>query len=442
MAVTVTGVEPGSPAARAGVRAGDTLLKIGRSPIRDVLDYRFYLVQEQCWLTVRRGERLMSFHVKKGEYEDLGLTFATYLMDEQRSCRNNCVFCFIDQNPKGMRDTVYFKDDDARLSFLFGNYITLTNLADEDIDRILAMHISPVNVSVHTTNPALRERMMRNRFAGEASLARLRRLCAGGVRVNTQLVLCPGWNDGDELSRTLSDLGALWPALQSVACVPVGLTGHREGLTPLRPFTKEEAAAVIDTVESFAEQWLAARGDRIAYPADEFFLRAQRPVPAPDYYGDFAQLENGVGLIANCRLEFEAALREIAPCGLARRITLATGRAAAPSIGALAKRAAALDPALDVTVRAVPSRFFGGQITVTGLVTGSDLIAELGGQELGDFVLLADCMLRHEKDRFLDDLTIPDLTAALGVPVLCSEATGGALAHALLDPPPIGMQRK
>ena len=442
MAVTVTGVEPGSPAARVGVRAGDTLLKIGPHPITDVLDYRFYLVAERCWLTVRRGERLMSFPVKKGEYEDLGLTFSTYLMDEQRSCHNNCIFCFIDQNPKGMRETIYFKDDDARLSFLFGNYITLTNIGDDDIERILKMHISPVNVSVHTTNPALRVKMMHNRFAGEESLGRLRRLCEGETRVNTQLVLCPGWNDGEELTRTLTDLGALWPSLQSIACVPVGLTGHREGLTELRPFTKEEAARVIDTVEAFSSKWLAERGERVVYPADEFFLKAERPIPPPEYYGDFAQLENGVGLIANCRLEFEEALREITPCGVERRITLATGRAAAASIRELAQRAAELDPALTVEVRAIPSRFFGGHITVTGLVTGSDIEKELQGQSLGDLVLVPDCMLRHEKDKFLDDLTIPDLEAALGVPVLCSEATGGALAHALLDAPPIGPKRK
>jgi len=435
MAVTVTGVAPGSPAARAGIRAGDILLKIGREPIRDVLDYRFHLLQARCFVTVERAGRRMSFPVRKGEYEDLGLAFETYLMDSQQSCRNHCIFCFIDQNPKGMRESIYFKDDDSRLSFLLGNYITLTNLTDEDVERILRMHISPINVSVHTTNPALRREMMHNRFAGEESLARLRRLCGGSIRINTQLVLCPDYNDGDELVRTLEDLGALWPALQSIACVPVGLTGHRKGLTPLRPFAPAEAAAVIDTVEGFSDRWLAERGERVVYPADEFFLRAGRPIPPADYYGEFAQLENGVGLIADCRAEFERALPALVPCGRPRRITLATGRAAEGAIAALAREAEALDPSLRVEVRAIPSRFFGGHITVTGLVTGGDILAQLRGEPLGDLLLLPDCMLRHEKDRFLDDTTLPDLEAALGIPVLCSEATGGALARALLETP-------
>ena len=434
MAVTVLSVAAGSPAARAGVREGDELLKIGREPIRDVLDYRYYMLQEKFFLTVRRSGKLLSLPVRKDEDEDLGLEFATYLMDEQKSCRNKCVFCFIDQNPPGMRESIYFKDDDSRLSFLFGNYITLTNLTDEDVERILRLHISPVNVSVHTTDPALRVRMMANRFAGEESLARLKRLCEGEIKVNTQLVLCPGYNDGEALEKTLSDLGELWPALQSIACVPVGLTGFREGLTPLRPFTKEEAAAVVDTIERFSEKWLRERGERVVYPADEFFLKAGRLIPAAEYYGDFAQLEHGVGLIANCHLEFDRALHSLAPCGQPRRFTLATGKAAAVSVAALARKAMFLDPMLSVAVCPIPSHFFGGHITVSGLVTGGDILAELRGRDLGDALVVPSCMLRREGDLFLDDKTPGELEKALGVPVIVSGADGGSLARTLLGP--------
>jgi putative radical SAM enzyme (TIGR03279 family) len=436
MAIIVSSVEPDSPAARAGVQVGDELLKIGSEPIHDVLDYRFFMLQERFFLTLRRAGKMMSLPIRKQEDEDLGLSFPTYLMDDQKSCRNKCVFCFIDQNPSGMRDSIYFKDDDSRLSFLFGNYITLTNLTDEDIERILRLHISPINVSVHTTNPELRVRMMTNRFAGEESLARLRRLCEGEIRVNTQLVLCPGYNDGKELERTLTDLGELYPALQSIACVPVGLTGHREGLTELRPFTKEEAAETIDIIERFSDKWLAERGDRIVYPADEFFLKAGRILPKAEYYGDFAQLENGVGLITNCHLEFDKALYSIRPCDQVRRVTIATGRAAATSIAALARKAMALDPLLSVAVCPIPSRFFGGHITVTGLVTGSDIIEELMGRYLGDALIVPSCMLRSEGDLFLDNQTPEELSEALGVPVIVSGADGGSLARTLLSPLP------
>jgi len=434
MSVKVMGVVKGSPADKAGVKEGDELLKIGREEINDVLDYRFYMLQTKFFVTVRRGEKVMSLPVKKGEYDDLGLEFSTYLMDEQKHCRNKCIFCFIDQNPKGMRESIYFKDDDSRLSFLFGNYITLTNLTDDDVERILKMHISPINVSVHTTDPELRCKMMTNRFAGEA-LGKLKRLCEGEIKVNTQLVLCPGYNDGENLRKTLSDLGELYPALQSIACVPVGLTGHREGLTELRPFTKEEAALTIDIIESFADKWLSERGERVVYPSDEFFLKAQRDIPEPEYYGEFAQLENGVGLIANNALEFYEAFADTVPCERPRSLTIATGCSAADSINKLACAAMEKDKNLKVSVRAIPSKFFGGHITVTGLVTGSDIIEELKGQEPCDAVIIPSCMLRHEGDMFLDNLTPAEVEKALGVPVIISEATGGALCRTLLDTP-------
>ena len=249
-----------------------------------MLDYRFYLMEKTVELLLTDADRRRSVKLRKGQYDDIGLQFETYLMDKQQRCANNCIFCFVDQMPGGLRESLYFKDDDARLSFLFGNYVTLTNLRQQDIDRIIAMHISPINVSVHTTDPALRCQMMGNRFAGE-KLAYLRQLADGGIRLNTQLVLCPGINDGAQLDRSLHDLGALGPAVQSIALVPVGLTKYREGLYPLRPYTATEAAAVIDQADAFALQRARDGAERIAWAADEFYLRAGRPIPDADCYG-------------------------------------------------------------------------------------------------------------------------------------------------------------
>lgn len=430
MAVTITGVAGGSPAARAGLRAGDSLLSIGGEEIQDVLDYRFFMAERRLVLRLLRDGRPLDVSVEKGRYDDLGLEFETYLMDRQRSCKNGCVFCFVDQNPKGMRESVYFKDDDDRLSFLFGNYITLTNLTDRDVERIIRMRVSPVNVSVHTTDPGLRARMMRNPAAGQA-LARLRRLVEGEVRINTQLVLCPGYNDGDALARTLSDLGAFFPWVQSIACVPVGLTGHRAGLTALRPFTPAEAGRAIDTIEDFSSRWLAERGRRAAYPADEFFLLAGRPVPPSEYYGDFEQLENGVGLLALCEEEFFDELAALPPGKAPRSLLAVTGEAAHPLIARLCAAARAADPELTVRAVAVPNLFFGGHITVAGLVTGGDILAAVGPRPACERLLLPSCMLRHEQDRFLDDMPLSALSERLGVPIEVI-SDGGSLARALL----------
>lgn len=432
MAVTIAGVEAHSIAQRHGIKSGDVLLKIGDEAISDVLDYRFYMTAKRLTLSLMRGETPYCVTVKKGEYDDLGLEFETYLMDKQRSCRNHCIFCFIDQNPKGMRESIYFKDDDDRLSFLFGNYITLTNLTDHDVERILRMHISPINISVHTTDPELRVKMMRNRFAGR-SLQRLYRLCEGHIKINTQLVLCPDYNDGTALERTLSDLDPLVPAIQSIACVPVGLTAYRDGLTPLRPFTKAEAARTIDTIEKYADRWFTRHGVRVGYPADEFFLLANRPIPPAEYYGDFANLENGVGLIANTALEFGRLLPLLQPNETPRRISVATGVAAGDSIKKLCEKACECAPALNVEVFPIPSRFFGGRITVTGLVTGSDIIAELKGRLLGDLLIVPSCMLRREQDKFLDDTTPAQVSETLGVPVKVVPDDGASLAEALVE---------
>lgn len=438
MPVTIAGVEPGSIAERSGIRAGQRLVSIGGAPIRDVLDYRFYLTDPVLELVLEEdGAQPWSQTIRKEEYEDIGLLFDTYLMDRQRPCQNKCVFCFIDQLPPGMRESLYFKDDDSRLSFLFGNYITLTNLEEEDVDRIIRMRISPVNVSVHTTDPDLRVRMMANPKAG-TSLAYLERLAGAGIRINAQLVLCPGINDGPALEKSLEDLGRLLPALQSVAVVPVGLTQYRRGLPELRPFTAESAARVIDRVEAFSEKLLQSAGERIALPADEFFLLAGRPLPDAAYYGDFNQLENGVGLVSLLRREVDEALEEAWEPVKGRRVTVATGTAAAPLLEELARRVVRRYPRASVRVLAVENRCFGSGVTVAGLVTGADLIRRLEGEDLGDALLIPSVMLRRERDLFLDDLTVEDVEKAAGCPVRLVDNDGYQLVERILlaDGPP------
>lgn len=430
MAVVIGGVTPHSPAAKKRLAAGDTLLSINGHEIMDVLDYQFYLTEPKLSLRVltRRGERTVK--LRPDDSGDIGLLFDTYLMDERHSCRNKCIFCFIDQLPPGMRDGLYFKDDDSRLSFLFGNYITLTNLTEHDVSRIISMHISPVNISVHTTNPELRCRMMNNRFAGQ-SLDILYRLTAAGVSVNCQLVLCPGWNDGEELERTMADLSRLLPAVQSVAAVPVGLTRYRDGLEPLRVFTPEEAGRVIDQMERVGDRLLAEHGSRIFYPSDEFYLLAGRRMPPPEFYDDFPQLENGVGMMALMEQQFDEALADCASTPAPRRVGVASGVSAAPFLQMLADRATARFPMVQVKVVAIINHFFGEQITVAGLVTGGDLIAQMKDVPM-DELLIPRCMLRSDGDMFLDNVTPDEVRAALGVPLRVVSGEGDVYLHALL----------
>lgn len=405
-------------------------MSINGHPVEDVLDYRFYLMESKLELGIEGDKGYRRIRIRKEETADIGLEFATYLMDRQRSCKNKCIFCFIDQMPSGMRESLYFKDDDSRLSFLFGNYITLTNLSERDITRIIDMHISPLRVSVHTTNPALRCRMMNNRFAGD-SLKALERFAQAGIRIEGQLVLCPGINDGEELRRTMEDLAALIPAVESVAAVPVGLTRHREGLTELHGYTAQEAAAVIDAVEEYGGQMLAEYGNRVFYPADEFYVKAGRALPDEDFYGDMAQLENGVGLIALLRAEFRAALEACTDQPRGSRLILATGVAAAPFLRKLIDEARQKWHNLHVDVFAVRNRFFGETIDVAGLVTGRDIAEQLRGCE-ADYVLFPDVMLRHEGDRFLDDMVPAQLEKALGVPMRAVPTGGKGLLRTLL----------
>ena len=429
--VLIKGTTAGSPAHRAGVRPGMYLVSINRHPIADVLDYQFYATERRLEIELLDGGKARKVKIRKEQYEDLGLEFETYLMDRQHSCKNKCVFCFVDQMPPGMRDTLYFKDDDSRLSFLFGNYITLTNLEEKDIRRIIDMHISPVNVSVHTTNPELRVRMMANPRAA-SSLRYLEMLAEGGVKVNTQIVLCPELNDGEELERSLSDLAALWPGVQSVAVVPVGLTKYRQKLYPLRPFTPAEAAAAVDQIENFTARFFERTGARLAYAADEFYLKAGRPLPDADYYGEFNQLENGVGLLTLLRQELTDALSDSIDCEKERSISVATGTAAGGFIAEMTELISRRYPGFRCRVYPVVNDFFGHEITVAGLVTGQDIIRQLKGQDLGEGLYLPGVMLRHEQDRFLDDLTLPDLERELGVPVHTVDNDGYEFLNTLM----------
>lgn len=432
MSVTITGVAPGSAAEKKKIQVGDRLVTINGKPIVDVLDYRFYEVEEKLTLELETAKGLRTVKIRKPEYAEIGLEFETYLMDKQHTCRNQCVFCFIDQMPPGMRDSLYFKDDDSRLSFLFGNYITLTNLSQHEIERIIELHITPINVSVHTTNPELRCRMMNNRFAGE-TLGLLQRFADAGIHMDCQLVLCPGWNDGEELQRSMRDLAALAPAVESVAVVPVGLTKYRDGLTPLRPFTAEEAAAVLDAIESFGDEMLKTIGTRLIYPSDEWYIKAGRTIPQAEFYEEMSQLENGVGMSALMRSQFVEALEQCTAsraCGT--DTVLATGVVAAPLIQELVDLAKEKHPDIRVRVQAIRNDFFGEKITVAGLITGTDLKAQLQSVSC-DRLLLPDVMLRHEQDRFLDDMTPQELEAALGVRIQVIAADGASLLEALLE---------
>ena len=432
--VRIRSVESGSRAEKAGVMAGDILLSIDGHEIKDVLDYRFYLAERKITLLLHRGPALLTVPLSKGEYEDIGLEFDSFLMDDKKSCRNGCVFCFIDQNPPGMRETIYFKDDDSRLSFLQGNYVTLTNMGEEDIRRIIDMHMSPVNISVHTTNPALRVKMMKNRFAGNI-LETMRRFAEAGIQMNAQLVICKGLNDGAELDRSMRELAPLYPALQSVAVVPAGLTCHREKLYPLEGFSPEDSRRMIGQVNAAGEKFLAQYGTRLFYAADESYVKAGLPLPGPEYYDGYPQLENGVGLMACMREEFDAAIACLDGYELTRprKLSIATGEAAYDFICSLAGILMRRVPALDCRVYRVKNDFFGHSVTVAGLVCGCDIIAQLRGKELGDKLILPEVMLRAEKDLFLDGSSIADVEKALGVPVELSECTGDGFVQSLLS---------
>ena len=427
--VEITGVLKGTPAARHGIRVGDQLVAINGNLIVDVLDYRYYLCEKKLVLSLCRDGKEFSVNIKKGEYDDIGLEFETFLMDKKHSCRNKCIFCFIDQLPRG----IYFKDDDSRLSFLQGNYITMTNLSDEDVERIIKMKMSPINISVHTTNPELRVKMLKNPNAAR-SLDYLRRFAEAGTEIGCQIVLCRGINDGEELARSMHDLAAYYPAVKSVSIVPAGMTRFREekGLYPLTPFTKEEAAAVVKQVETFAEHCLAAYGTRIFYVGDELYLEAGLPIPDAEYYEEFHQLEDGVGMIASTKQEFFAALEDADADDRAREISIATGVAAYPLMCELSEALTKKYPNIKIHVYEIKNNYFGELVTVAGLVTGKDLLEQLKGKPLGEALYISQNMLRHEGDLFLCGMSIDELSESLGVEICQTSSDGYDIFDALL----------
>lgn len=412
------------------VHIGDTLLAINGNTVHDVLDYKFFGYDPELSVTVRTPEGLEhTVHIAKAEGQDLGLEFESYLMDKPRSCANNCVFCFIDQLPRGMRRTMYFKDDDARLSFLLGNYITMTNLSDREIQRICDLHISPINISVHTTNPELRVKMLRNKFAGRC-IDIMRRFAEGGIRMNCQIVCCPGLNDGEELMRTMRELAEMYPAVHSVSIVPVGLTKFREDLYELSPFTPEHAAETIDMVNAFGDKCLKKFGTRTFFCSDEMYICAKRELPEDEFYEEHTQLENGVGMIRLMEAEFKSALSlSDKPDGVP--FSIACGVSVAPFFEKLVCTAREKYDNIDGRVYAIENDFFGHSINVTGLITGGDLINQLKGRDLGERLFISQNMLRREEMDFLDDVLLEEASAALGVPIYPIEQDGFNLWDAI-----------
>ena len=431
----ITAIDPGSIAEEMGVEPGWYLLSVGGKEIEDIFDYELLCGGEylEVLLEDDAGEQTL-LEIEKEENEPLGFRFDGGLMDEYRSCRNKCIFCFIDQMPPGMRETLYFKDDDSRLSYLQGNYVTLTNMSDRDIERIIEYHLWPINISVHTMDPALRCRMLNNRFAGEA-LKKIDTLAAHHVVMNGQIVLCPGWNDGPELDNTIGKLSRYLPWMESVSVVPVGLTKYREGLTPLRLMTKEEALETVATVERWQEKLFREHGTHFIHASDEIYRKAGLPLPEEARYDGYPQLENGVGMLRLFIDQFRKALKAARrTADLSREVSIATGLLAAPVIETLLRELKEKYPNVTVHLYPIVNRFFGESITVSGLVTGQDLSAQLKEKPLGERLYIPRSMLRAGEDVFLDDIRVSEVSAALGVPVTAVECDGGIFLRTLIDP--------
>ena len=436
----------GSIAEELELEAGDELVSINGKEIEDVFDFHYLVNDEYLEVVVRKpnGEE-WELEIEKDYDEDLGITFENGLMDAYKSCTNKCIFCFIDQMPPGMRDTLYFKDDDSRLSFLQGNYVTLTNMKEEDIERIIYYHLAPINISVHTTNPKLRCNMLHNRFAGDA-LKKIDRLYEAGLEMNGQIVLCKGVNDGEELERTISDLAKYLPYMQSLSVVPVGLTKYREGLEPLKPFTKEDAHHVIATIEKWQNICMKKHGMHFVQASDEWYLLAELPLPNEERYDGYIQLENGVGMLRLLMTEFEEALEEYTQSEKFKakqihvskenhnncKATLVTGKLAFPFIEQMAKKCMELFPERELAVVPIRNDFFGEQITVSGLITAQDMITQLKDRDLGEYLAIPCNMLRMGEHVFLDDFTIEDVEKALQVKVVIVKSSGQDLLNACL----------
>ncbi len=427
----IKAVDTGSIAEELELEPGDEVLSIDGHELEDIFDYEYYVNSESILMTVRKKNGEEWELEIENQYEDLGLTFENGLMSEYRTCRNNCIFCFIDQMPPGMRDTLYFKDDDSRLSFLQGNYVTLTNMSEHDIERIIEFKLAPINISVHTTNPELRCRMLHNRFAGEA-LGKIDRLYEAGISMNGQIVLCKGVNDKEELERTIRDLSKYLPYMESVSVVPVGVSKFRDGLFPLSPVAKEDAISVLEIVERWQKTLYKERGCHFIHASDEFYILAERTMPEENRYDGYIQLENGVGMLRLLETEVKETLKEEGGDDAAEEISIATGTLAAPFIENHAGLVCERFPGRTVHVYPIVNHFFGEQITVAGLITGQDLIAQLKGKPLGKRLLLPECMFRSGEEVFLDDLTRQDVQNALQVQVDIVKSSGQDFVYAVL----------
>ena len=429
----VSAVTPGSIAEEMEIEPGDVLVSVNGQEPEDVFDYRYLMNEEEVLVVIRKpdGEE-WELEIEKEYEDDLGMEFENGLMDDYRSCRNKCMFCFIDQLPKGMRDTLYFKDDDSRLSFLQGNYLTLTNMSEHDLEKIIYYKLSPINISFQATNPELRCKMLHNRFAGDV-MDKVRRLKEAGIMMNGQIVLCRGVNDGEELDRSIRDLVTLMPELQSVSVVPVGLTRYRDGLYPLEPFTKEDACKVLDLIHSWQEKLLKEYGTHFIHAGDEWYILAERPIPEETTYDGYLQLENGVGMVRLLKEEVDTYLKRLPGDDRKRRVTIATGELAAPYLREHVASIRGKYPNVEVQVITVKNEFFGGKITVAGLLTGQDLVKQLKGKDLGEELLLSINMLKSDEPIFLDDMTVEQLQTALQIKVSIVESSGNDFVNCILN---------
>lgn len=429
-------VESGSIAEELEIEAGDYLLRINDTVMQDVFDYHYAVNDDYLVVLIEKanGEE-WELEIEKEYEDDLGLTFETGLMDEYRSCTNQCMFCFIDQMPPNMRETLYFKDDDARLSFLQGNYITLTNMKDADLDRIIHYKLAPINISVQTMNPQLRCQMLHNRFAGN-SLKKLKRLYDAEIEMNSQIVLCKGYNDGQELDRSVKELGAMYPHMRSLSVVPVGLTKYRENLVPLETFTTEEASHVLEQIHFWQNTFLNQYGTRFVYASDEWYLTAKMPIPEEEYYEGYGQIENGVGMIRSLTEEVKEYLEEIEneeSLYSYRPFSMATGVLAAPIIEALFTKIKQMFPKLNANIYTIINDFFGHDITVAGLLTGQDIIKQLKGKALGKYLILPSVLLRNGEEVLLDDITVSEIERELDIVIRITDSDGKSLVDAILD---------
>lgn len=431
----IKSVSSDSPAARAGIVPGDILLAINGHELKDIFDYHFYSDDSNLAITILHKNTSQSIcHVQKEEGEDLGLIFENGLMDNYRSCHNKCIFCFIDQMPPGMRETLYFKDDDTRLSFLQGNYVTLTNMKKEDIERIISYHLAPINISVHTTNPTLRCQMLNNRFAGDI-LEKIRMLYEAEIPMNSQIVLCKNINDGAELDRTIRELLDFAPYMQSLSVVPVGLSKYREGLYPLEAFDKQDAIRVIELIEKWQNIAMERFGIHFVQASDEWYLLAGKPLPEADSYDGYIQLENGVGMMRLLEEEVMATLKKSkSPLFVKKqKISIATGMLAYDMVKRLASVVKSKYPKIAINVYPIRNDFFGEKITVSGLICGQDLIKQLREHNLGERLLLPVNMLRSQEQIFLDDVSVQDVSLALQVPVTIVKSSGADFVNAIIN---------